>query len=95
MANHSAKFDGDIPIHNGETFKGTDAVGKLCRKLQTGTLEIFRYGRLAMTVDVEKRKEQSLTENAEHGFRMRKYKPFDVTRLNAECDETKKVGQHT
>jgi antirestriction protein ArdC len=80
---HTARFEGSDELHhNGVCYKGTDQVGKLCRVLKTGKLSIFRTGKVVMTVDVEKRAEQSLTENDKRlGYT--KYTPFDVTRFAA------------
>lgn len=80
---HTARFEGsDELYHNGVCYKGTDQVGKLCRVLQNGKLSIFRTGKVVITVDVEKRAEQSLTENDKR-LSYTKYKPFDVTRVTA------------
>lgn len=80
---HTARFEGSDELHcNGLLYKGTDQVGKLCRVLKTGSLSIFRTGKVVMTVDVEKRALKSLTEN-DKGFRLVKYTPFDVSRVVA------------
>lgn len=80
---HTARFEGSSELHhNGVCYKGTDQVGKLCRVLQNGKLSIFRTGKVVMTVDVEKRAEQSLTENDKR-FGYTKYTPFDILRVTA------------
>lgn len=61
--------------YEGREFMGTDAVGKLCRELGTGTLEIYRKGMLCMTVNVEKRKGKVLTEKSGSGLKFAKYDP--------------------
>lgn len=61
--------------YDGKEYMGTDAVGKLCRVLGQGTLEIYRGDMLCMTVNVEKRKEKILEELKHSGFRMIKYRP--------------------
>ena len=68
-----------ILVHDGEAYRGTDQIGKLCRKLQTGTLEIYRGDMLCLTVDVEKRKGTTLSENKVTGFRSSRYVEFDAT----------------
>jgi len=64
--------------HDGTEYTGTDKVGKLCRELGAGTLEIYRDDMLCMTVDVEQRALKSLSEN-DRGFSLGKYKPFPDT----------------
>lgn len=76
---HTAKFENSNELwHNGKLYSGTDQVGKLCRELKTGNLDIFRNGKVVMKVNVEKRAEKSLTEN-DNGLGYVKYRPFDRT----------------
>lgn len=83
MENHTARFEGSDKLFcNNVEYKGTDAVGKLCRVLKTGKLTIFRNCKAAMIVDVAKRADKSLNEN-DKLVRMVKYTPFDGTRFNA------------
>jgi hypothetical protein len=84
---HTARFEGSNELwHNTVLYKGNDQVGKLCRELKTGTLHIYRTGKVAMTIDVEKRALKSLTEN-DSGLRYGKYTPFLPFGNNVECDE--------
>ena len=79
MEKHTAEFEiCGILTHNGISYTGTDQVGKLCRVLKEGVLEIYRDGRLSMTIhNVQKRSEKSLTENGT-GLQYIKYNPFPV-----------------
>jgi len=78
---HTARFEGsDKLFHNTIEYKGTDAVGKLCRVLKDGTLHIYRNGKVCMTVNVSERAKKSLSEN-DTGIRYVKYVPFDATVL--------------
>lgn len=80
---HTARFEGSEELHhNGICYKGADQVGKLCRVLKTGRLSIYRTGKVVMTVDVEKRALNSLTEN-DKGLGYIKYRPFDAMRFAA------------
>lgn len=76
MMEHRADISGDLLLHDGEIFKGTDQVGKLCRKLKEGILRVYRAENLAMTVNVESRAEKSLSETDKGGLRYGKYAPF-------------------
>lgn len=60
---HTAHIEGNSYRMAGKTYTGTDAVGKMCRELETGTLEIYRGEKLCLVIDVEKRKTKALTEN--------------------------------
>lgn len=67
----------DDLVHDDKIYRGTDQVGKLCRDLEYGYLAIYRNGKLAATVDVEKRMEKTLVENDKQlGYK--KYRPFLV-----------------
>jgi len=76
MTIYKAEFVGDSTLFNGKPYKGTDQIGRLCRELQTGTLECYRGEMLCMTFDVAERKELRLYEN-QNGMGFLKYVPFD------------------
>lgn len=83
MENHTARFEGSDKLFcNNVEYKGTDAVGKLCRVLKTGNLTIFRNGRVSRTVNVEKRALKSLHDN-DMGLGYHKYTPFCLQRVIA------------
>lgn len=64
-------------LHDGIRYRGADQVGKLCRVLETGTLEIYRGDMLCMSFDVEERAKYSLSESKNgYGIIKRPYKPF-------------------
>jgi len=72
---HKAEFKGQSLVHGDVVYKGCDQVGRLCRVLKQGTLDIYRDSKIAGTVkDVSKRAEMQLSEN-DRGFRYVKYKP--------------------
>jgi hypothetical protein len=71
-----AEFIRDTTVCNGAVFKGTDQVGRLCRELKAGTLQIYRSDMLCMTLDIAERAEKSLGES-DRGLRFSKYQPFD------------------
>ena len=64
----------------GKTYNGTDAIGKICRKIDSdGKLEVYRDGRLVFTVnDIMARSELSLSESKKTGLGYRKYVPFSA-----------------
>lgn len=66
----------DGVVFDGREYTGADAVGKLCRELKAGTLEIYRGDLLCMTFDIEKRAKRSLTESPSCGLRYADYKAF-------------------
>lgn len=78
MEDYKAEFIGsDSIVHMGVKYTGIDALGKLCRKLERGTLHVYRCNKKSMTVDVEKRAQLSLRENDKRGLYYGKYVPFD------------------
>lgn len=67
----------DDLLYDGVRYRGVDQVGKLCRVLGNGVLQINRNGKPACMVwDVASRAKKSLQENKTHGFRMVKYAEF-------------------
>lgn len=84
MGTSSLNYEGYV-VHNGTEYLGTDAVGKLCRFLGTGRLEIYRQGKLALVVpDIDRRASESLTEHKERGFRRVPYRPFEIGSLRGD-----------
>ena len=75
-----AEFVKDYVVYQGQAFKGTDAVGKLCRFLDSdGRLDIYRDGKPALSIlDIRKRALVSLREN-DKGFGWGKYVPFSAS----------------
>jgi hypothetical protein len=67
----------------GEIFTGDDKLGKLCRKLKTGTLEVYRQdGVLAYTCNIEGRAKKKIKDYPDEGLRYRKYVPFSPQRFS-------------
>lgn len=72
--------DSHAVVYEGKEYKGGDFVGRLCRELKTGTLEIYRGDMLCLTVNVEERAKVSLTDSDTRGLGMAEYRPFYITR---------------
>lgn len=66
--------------YNGKIYEGTDKLGKLCRELGKGTVEVYKGDKLCYTCDAEERGKMSLQEN-QNGLAYRPYKPFPSHRL--------------
>lgn len=75
MIHYEANIDGEDYTHGGVTYSGKDALGRLCRKLETGTLLVYRDGKLSMTVDISGRAKQSMTDN-DLTLGLKPYQPF-------------------
>lgn len=73
-----------ILTHNNDAYTGTDQLGKLCRKLKTGTLEIYRNDKLSLTVNVEQRAALALSESKTTGLRLSKYRKFDAASFDKQ-----------
>lgn len=68
--------------YNGKIYEGTDKLGKLCRELGTGKVEVYNGDKLCYTCEAEERGKMSLQENSLR-LTYRPYKPFPVERLTA------------
>lgn len=78
----------DDLVHNGVTYRGADQLGKLCRVLGKGKLEVYRDGKLSYSLkDISARAEKSLREDKGGGFKPVKYTPFGAEVFNAEGKE--------
>jgi len=75
--NHKADIlNNNTILCAGATYSGTDAIGKACRALGNGILNVYRGDDLSLTVNVEKRALKSLSENDKGGLRYGKYSPM-------------------
>lgn len=79
--NYKATCEGDYYIFDNEKFTHTDSVGRICRKIietdpYAGTLEVYRDGKLSLTVNIAKRAKLSLRENDKSGFSIAEYQQF-------------------
>jgi len=71
--------------YNGENFFGVDAVGKLCRKLEEGTLHVFTPGgTLSIIADIARRKKLTLRDTDKTGLHYTKWEPYSTTRCQVK-----------
>lgn len=63
MTMHRANIIGGSYFIGEKEYSGTDAVGKICRDLVTGVLEVYRGDLLVLTINIDWRKNKSLSDN--------------------------------